>query len=165
MKKSYLLPHAYRRAGVWALISAALVLAAYVTVCMVVAFRCENADALLSRTSLLTIGAYNLTYALVCVGIVLFAFSRERFEDEMIDAVRRSSVVRAAYTVFLFYMTVMLAGCVVDFVSAGVGGDGFATVENILKSVEDPMVMFLFYQLFFRVKLAKLRRALNNEEE
>lgn len=163
MKKNYLLPHIYQNIGLCAMFLSVFVLVAYIAVCMYVAFECDDADSILSRTSRLTNGTYNLIHALVCIGVILFTFSREKYEDEMIDAVRKTSVVRAAYAVFMFYMAVMLLGCIAGL-ATGVDFDENELLSDLRECAEDPMIMFLFYEAFFRFKLAKLRKALRDEE-
>ena len=118
MKRNYLLPHVYQPIGLCAIGLSVVILFTYIVVCMYIAFRNQNADEILSPSSSFTHGTYCIIHMLACIGVLLYTFSCEKYEDEMIDSVRKSAVVTAAYVLFLVYIAItMLRICInTDFI-------------------------------------------------
>ena len=164
MKRNYLLPHVCQHIGLCAALLAGVILIAYIVFCMYIAFRNENADEILSPSSSFTHGTYCIIHLLACIGVLLYTFSREKYEDEMIDSVRKSSVVTVAYVLFLVYIVItMLRICInTDYID--LSGKEVSLTSDLMHTISDPMIFFLVYEIVFRTRLSKLRKALRNEE-
>ena len=165
MKRCYLLPHSCQVTGVWLGVAAAaaVVIFKVLTACGVVE---------VSTYEVSIVGGYLYTTLamLLCTAVLLITFSRERCEDEMIDAVRKSSVTSVAYAVFLIFTVVSILWYMGDLCFNLRHADSVwhQTESNRLRElmnfIKDPFVIFLFYQAVFRVRLSKLKKALRDEE-
>ena len=164
MKRNYLLPHVYQHIGLCAMLLSVGLLIAYIVVCMYIAFRNQNADEILSPSSSFTHGTYCVVHLLACIGILLYTFSREKYEDEMIDSVRKSAVVTAAYVLFLVYISITMLRIFVNTDFIDLSGNKVSLTKDLMDSVSDPMLFFLVYEIVFRTRLIKLRKALRDEE-
>ena len=164
MKRNYLLPHVCQRIGVWLLLATLVLFCAYFIACMVIAFKAPDADNVLSSNSLFTHYWHLAISLMMGVAIVLIAFSREKYEDEMIDSVRKSSVVTVAYVLFIVYMAITLLRCCVNTDFIDMSGNTVSLTADLMDTVCNPILFFLFYEIVFRTRLAKLRKALKNEE-
>ena len=159
MKRNYLLPHVCQRIGVWLLLATVALFCAYFIACMVIAFKAPDAD-----IHLFTHCASTAFSLMMCIAVVLIAFSRERYEDEMIDSVRKSSVVTVAYVLFIVYMAITLLRCCVNTDFIDMSGNRVSLTADLMDTVCNPILFFLFYEIVFRTRLAKLKKALKNEE-
>ena len=164
MKRNYLLPHSCQRIGIGLLFATLVLFCAYFIACMTIAFDSPDADSLLSSKGLFTHYS-NLTITLLLsVAIVLIAFSQEKYEDEMIESVRKSSIVSVAYVSFLLYMTIHLLRCCLNIDFINFSGDRQPFAADLMQTIGDPMVFFIFYEAVFRTRLSKLKKALKDEE-
>ncbi|MCH5329469.1 MAG: hypothetical protein J1E04_00795 [Alistipes sp.] len=170
MKRSYLLPHIYQRIGVWMFIAAIVALICYAAVCMIIEFDATDPDMLLSKRGILVRYSNLVICIFLWISILFTAFSRERHEDEMIESVRRKSVVNVAYTVFLIYLFIVLFGIISDTYFGPVPTYArnvclldFASIKDFMHTITDPTILFLFYEAVFRTRLARLKKALKNE--
>ena len=97
-------------------------------------------------------------------------FSREKYEDEMIDAVRKSSLMCVAYVSFLVFVTIPLAPGLCDIVTNLVNPSEvwhkteWPRLDELSRTLKEPLIIFVFYEIVFRIRLAKLKKALKNEE-
>lgn len=161
MKRNlYLLPHGCRRIGVGMLLAIPVVLLAYFVIC-----RFMDSDL---PGHLETARAFNrwtnfVASALLLVGILLVVFSCEKSEDEMIDAIRRSSVVTVAYVFFLLFMAVNLF-CLIFPRYYFDPQEHRSLTAGFWTTAAHPFLFFLYYEAVFRFRLAKLKRELRYEE-
>jgi len=91
-----------------------------------------------------------LFHGLFCAGIVLFIFTRERVEDELIDQLRLQSFQVAVLATLCF----ILIGVVVEIFSPAV----YQTTIDVV------IFQGLIYILWFRVKLFRLGKKSAHEE-
>ena len=170
MKRNYLLPNVCQRVGVCLGIVAALMLVVYWIVCLKVAFVSENADAILSPSARFTNFSASVIVIMLCTAVILMAFSREKYEDEMIDAVRKSSLMCVAYVSFLVFVTIPLVPGLCDIVTNLVNPSDvwhkteWPRLDELSRTLKEPLIIFVFYEIVFRIRLAKLKKALKNEE-
>ena len=165
MKRNYLLPHICQRAGLWLGVAAFVA----IVICKVLSAKGVIVN---TATALSAAGGYiyTLLAMLMCVAVLLITFSKERCEDEMIDAVRKSSVTSVAYTVFLIFTVVSILWYMGDLCFNLRHADSVwhQTESNRLRElmnfIKDPFVIFVFYQAVFRIRLSKLKKALKDEE-
>lgn len=157
MKRNYLLPHMCQRIGIW-LLSAALVL---FCACCIAVTTCKSPgfdiDVFAHRATI----AYSL---MMCIAVVLIAFSCEKYEDEMIDSVRKSSVVTVAYILFLVYIAITMLRCCVNTDFIDHSGNTVSLTADLRDTLCHPLLFFFYYEIVFRRRLARFRKALNNEE-
>ena len=163
MKTNYLLPHSYQRIGLWALYSAIALFVIYFFACLTIAFS-DHADTLLRPDSMFVNSIYFANAILICIGLMLIAFSMEKHEDEMIAAIRKDSVATAAYVIFLFYMTVTIASQILEFRNFSLGIDDSSSLSGLTQTIVQPIIIFAIYEIIFRIKLAKSKRGLEHEE-
>lgn len=170
MKKNYLLPHVCQRAGVCLGLFAALMLVVYWVVCLRVAFVSEAADAILSPSARFTNFTASAIVIILCTAVILMAFSREKYEDEMIDAVRKSSLMCVAYVSFLVFVAIPLVPGLCDIVANIVNPSDvwqkteWPRLDELSKTLKEPLIIFVFYEIVFRTRLARLKKALKDEE-
>lgn len=164
MKRNYLLPHVCQRIGVWLLFATLALFCTYFIACMVIAFDSPEADNVLSSNSLFTHYWHLAISLMMGVAIVLIAFSREKYEDEMIESVRKSSIVSVAYVSFLLYMGIHLLRCCFNTDYIDMSGNRVSLMADLMDTVCNPILFFIFYEIVFRTRLSKLRKALRNEE-
>lgn len=167
MKRNYLLPHTCQRLGVWAGVAAVLFFVIYTIACQVIAFDEIKAVTMLSSRAAFTNIAYFIVNLLLCMAILLVAFSQERCEDEMIDAVRKSSVVSTAYGIFIIYILCVVASSINNLAivfSQPINISAGRTFSDIRDTITDPVVIFVIYETVFRTRLSRLKKALKDEE-
>ena len=164
MKRNYLLPHCCQSAGLW------IGMAAFAAIFALKALPSWGIFVTSSELSPASGYLYTLLNLLVCVAVLLITFSEERCEDEMIDAVRKSSITTVAYTVFMIFTVVSILWYLDDIYlnlrqpCATWRQVNSNRMRELLNFVKDPFVIFVFYQCVFRVRLYKLKKALRNEE-
>ena len=157
MKRNYLLPHRCQRIGIGLLLAALVPFCA----CCIAGTTCKSPgvdiDVFVHRASM-------VSGLMMCIAVVLITFSCEKYEDEMIDSVRKSSVVTVAYILFLVYIAItMLRWCFnTDFIDHS--GNTVSLTADLRDTLCHPLLFFFYYEIVFRRRLAKFRKALNNEE-
>ena len=159
MKRNYLLPHVYQSIGVVLLFAAVGLFCAYFIICMVIAFKSPD-----TNINLFSHGAYIAISLMLCLGMLFTAFSCEKYEDEMIDSVRKSSVVMVAYVLFLAYLVITIIRCCVNTDYIDLTGNRVSVTEDVRDTLCNPVLFFLFYEIVFRIHLFRFRKALKNEE-
>ena len=164
MKRNYLLPHAFQRIGVALGLTVAVLLVVYCAACFFIAFDSPEADSILSSEGRFTNTAAFIVNTLLCLCIFLMGFSYEECEDEMIDAVRKSSVVSTAYGVFIIYLWCVMAGNMANFIMPALNLENNEIIKDLKETITDPVIIFVIYELVFRTRLSKLRKALRDEE-
>ena len=161
MKRNlYLLPHGCRRIGVGMLLAIPVVLLAYFVIFHFMDF---DLPGHLETGRLINKCTNTVASALLLGGIVLVVFSCEKSEDEMIDAIRRSSVVTVAYVFFLLFMAVNLF-CLFFPRYYFDPQEHRSLTAGFWTTAAHPFLFFLYYEAVFRFRLAKLKRELRHEE-
>ena len=161
-RTNYLLPHLCQWVGVW------LGLAAWAAIILFKVL----APGWVAEESLLPAGGYLYTILamMMCVAVLLITFSEEKYEDEMIVAVRKSTITTVAYAVFMVFVVASIVWYADDIcLNLRQPADTWNQVNSkwlrdILNLVKDPFVIFVFYQAVFRTRLPRLKKALTNEE-
>lgn len=159
-RKLYLLPHGCRRIGVGMLLAIPVVLLAYFVICHFMTF---NLPGHLEAGRIINKCTNTVASALLLGGILLVVFSREKSEDEMIDAIRRSSVVTVAYVFFLLFMAVNLF-CLIFPQYYFNPQEHRSLTGGFLATAAHPFLFFLYYEAVFRFRLAKLKGEMRHEE-
>ena len=157
MKRNYLLPHRCQRIGIW-LLMATLVL--FCACCIAgTTFKSPGLD-----IDVVAHRATTVFSLMMCIAVVLITFSCEKYEDEMIDSVRKSSVVTVACILFLVYIAITMLRCCVNTDFIDHSGNTVSLTADLRDTVCNPLLFFLFYEIVFRRRLAKFTKALKNEE-
>lgn len=134
--KRFLLPHAFQTVG-WLLLLASLV-----TLAVAMVLDTPTADSAASQplTRAILIGAQ--------LSIFLIACSRERVEDEMVEAMRQRALASVAYALFAIYTAIAI-------VSVITGSD---MAKDLATSIASPAIAFWAYEIVLRVNIARNRK-------
>lgn len=106
----------------------------------------------------------NSHYATLTLYIILFlsalfvAFSKEKIEDEFIQKIRYKSIVITAYVVFLLFLILLIMYAF---------NQSFDIMPRTIFTylwLINPLTMFMFYVLIFRVSLFISKNEIKNEE-
>lgn len=97
-------------------------------------------------------------YIILLLSALFVAFSKEKIEDELIQRIRYKSIVITAYIGFLLFIIILIMYAFnqsFDFLPR--------PVFTYLRFM-NPLTMFMFYVLIFRVSLFISKNGIKNEE-
>lgn len=99
-----------------------------------------------------------ILYIILLLSALFVAFSKEKIEDELIQRIRYKSIVITAYIVFLLFIILLIMYAFnqsLDIIPR--------TIFTYLWLI-NPVTMFMFYVLIFRISLIISRNDIKNEE-
>lgn len=99
-----------------------------------------------------------ILYIILLFSALFVAFSKEKIEDELIQRIRYKSIVITAYIVFLLFIILLIMYAFNQSFDI-IPRSTFAYLWLI-----NPLTMFMFYVLIFRVSLFISKNEIKNEE-
>jgi len=99
-----------------------------------------------------------ILYIILLLSALFVAFSKEKIEDEFIQTIRYKSIVITAYIVFLLFIILLIIYAL---------NQSFDVIPRTIFTylwLINPLTMFMFYVLIFRVSLFISKNEIRNEE-
>lgn len=98
-----------------------------------------------------------ILYIILLFSALFVAFPKEKFEDELIQSIRYTSIVITSYSGFLLYVIILI-------VTAFKRSFDFLPRTLPYLMLLNPITLFILYVLIFKARLFNSKRGMKNEE-
>lgn len=174
----YLLPHTAMVVGLW-MIPATLIVMASIAFWMGLTIGYAGLDQHVMSRFIPMIGTAGSV--LFTAAMFLIAFSREKYEDEMIDDIRIKSIAISVTLTFLIFIAGDLFLSIREYYSIDFSFvDDLTPGQSMSQAIDEqcsatsstrliflnlvtPAMLFLYYEIIFRIKLFLVNRGLRDE--
>ena len=155
--KTYMFPHSLRKYGYGLMIASVLAL--------VLGLLLANVFEIIPQTHTRFISM--VMYLLFFLGVFVLVMTEERYEDEMIDSIRRRSIATTAFVAFGFYMVINL---VMAFLHGFRSLQSMSFVSSLVTVLTGTVftsvnTYIYLYLIIFRISIFKMRRQCKEDAE
>jgi len=155
--KTYMFPHSLRKYGYGLMIASVLAL--------VLGLLLANVFEIIPQTHTRFISM--VMYLLFFLGVFVLVMTEEKYEDEMIDSIRRRSIATTAFVAFGFYMVINL---VMAFLHGFRSLQSMSFVSSLVTVLTGTVftsvnTYIYLYLIIFRISIFKMRRQCKEDAE
>ena len=155
--KTYMFPHSLRKYGYGLMIASVLAL--------VLGLLLANVFEIIPQTHTRFISM--MMYLLFFLGVFVLVMTEEKYEDEMIDSIRRRSIATTAFVAFGFYMVINL---VMAFLHGFRSLQSMSFVSSLVTVLTGTVftsvnTYIYLYLIIFRISIFKMRRQCKEDAE
>ena len=155
--KTYMLPYRFRKCGYGLIIASVL--------SFVLGLLMANVWEIIPQTHTRFISM--VMYLLFFLGVFVLVMTEEKYEDEMIDSIRRRSIATTAFVAFGFYMVINL---VMAFLHGFRSLQSMSFVSSLVTVLTGTVftsvnTYIYLYLIIFRISIFKMRRQCKEDAE